>query len=126
MSAVFDEENDCGGCRCPKKSCPHSDDCKWGREPEKPEVCTEPCCTACGGAGANLSGPCSDCYDTGHPHEMGTRYDTWPSSDGMGGPHPLAGVPQSALDAVVRALDDACYAHVSGLRAFEREDLEPI
>lgn len=27
-----------------------------------------PCCGACGGKGATLSGPCSDCYGTGHPH----------------------------------------------------------
>lgn len=27
-----------------------------------------PCCTACGGAGGTASGPCSDCYGTGHPH----------------------------------------------------------
>jgi hypothetical protein len=27
-----------------------------------------PCCAACGGAGATISGPCSDCYGTGHTH----------------------------------------------------------
>lgn len=26
------------------------------------------CCTACGGIGADLSGPCWDCRGTGHPH----------------------------------------------------------
>lgn len=36
-----------------------------------------------------------------------TRYDEAPASDGRGGPHPLAGVPQRALDAAVTALRDA-------------------
>lgn len=60
-----------------------------------------------------------------------TGYDEPPASDGHGGPHPLAGVPQAALDAATEALlaattevrrspdDDAervCYA----------EDVEPI
>lgn len=30
--------------------------------------CPTPCCDACGAAGADLSGPCSDCYGTGHTH----------------------------------------------------------
>lgn len=33
-----------------------------------------------------------------------TRYDAPPASDGAGGPHPLANVPQAALDAAVAAL----------------------
>jgi hypothetical protein len=32
-----------------------------------------------------------------------TRYDEPEASDGHGGPHPLAGVPQSALDAATDA-----------------------
>lgn len=36
-----------------------------------------------------------------------TRYDTPSASDGRGGSHPLAGVPQSALDAAEAALWDA-------------------
>lgn len=30
--------------------------------------CPAPCCDACKGQGADLSGPCSDCYGTGHCH----------------------------------------------------------
>ena len=26
------------------------------------------CCTACGGTGGTMSGPCSDCFATGHCH----------------------------------------------------------
>lgn len=36
-----------------------------------------------------------------------TRYDEPPASDGHGGPHPLAGVPQAALDAAATALTEA-------------------
>lgn len=47
-----------------------------------------------------------------------TRYDGPPASDGKGGPHPLAGVPQEALDAATEALnegivkDDTYYAYL--------------
>lgn len=44
-----------------------------------------------------------------------TRYDGPEASDGRGGPHPLAGVPQEALDAAMKALTEATmviqYAH---------------
>lgn len=36
-----------------------------------------------------------------------TRYDAPSASDGHGGLHPLAGVPQAALDAAEQALWDA-------------------
>ena len=36
-----------------------------------------------------------------------TRYDEPPASDGKGGPHPLAGVPQHILDAARNFMDDA-------------------
>lgn len=36
-----------------------------------------------------------------------TRYDEPLASDGRGGPHPLAGVPQVALDAATKTLEDA-------------------
>ena len=38
------------------------------------------------------------------PEAPGTRYDHPDASDGHGGPHPLAGVPQSALDAATDSL----------------------
>jgi hypothetical protein len=38
-----------------------------------------------------------------------TRYDEPEASNGKGGPHGLAGVPQSALDAATKALEGATY-----------------
>lgn len=37
-----------------------------------------------------------------------TIYDEPSATDGHGGPHPLAGVPQEALDAARKALEEAC------------------
>lgn len=50
-----------------------------------------------------------------------TRYDVPPASDGRGGPHPLAGVPQKALDAATAELrrSDA-YAGI------DSDDFEPV
>lgn len=31
------------------------------------------CCAACSGRGSNHSGPCSDCYGTGHAHPDSER-----------------------------------------------------
>lgn len=47
---------------------------------------------------------------TEHP----TRYDHPEASDGRGGPHPLAGVPQSVLDAATAAL--AAVDRVDGVK----------
>ena len=38
---------------------------------------------------------------------VGTRYDEPTASDGYGGPHPLAGIPQEVLDAARRVLNEA-------------------
>lgn len=40
-----------------------------------------------------------------------TCYDEPPASDGRGGPHPLAGVPQSALDAATNELKSSLALH---------------
>lgn len=45
---------------------------KRARAARAPE-CTEPCCDACGGSGTDQSGPCSECYATGHTHPQATQ-----------------------------------------------------
>lgn len=57
-----------------------------------------------------------------------TVYDDYPSSDGYGGPHPLAGVPQAILDAVTLELENCFwdFGVEPGGRQMDRESLESI
>lgn len=61
-----------------------------------------------------------------------TRYDRDDASDGQGGRHPLAGVPQEVLDASVLALTFAgeqrgnAVAGFESSMVYEADDLEPV
>ncbi len=55
-----------------------------------------------------------------------TIYDVAPASDGRGGPHPLAGVPQAALDAAVKALAEAENFDRRGDVLIAEGDVEPV
>lgn len=54
-----------------------------------------------------------------------TVYDLPPSSDGRGGPHPLAGIPQEALDAATEELKNSANLH--GFEDYlDSDDIESI
>ena len=57
-----------------------------------------------------------------------TYYDQPPASDGHGGPHPLAGVPQEALDAAEDALLAALVPapHNTRVSEIDDEDVRPV
>ena len=55
----------------------------------------------------------------------GTRYDEPVASDGRGGPHPLAGIPQDVLDAATGELRAAGPVD-RGCLVIEADDIEPV
>ena len=57
-----------------------------------------------------------------------TRYDEPSASDGKGGPHPLAGVPQEALDACVEELKSVGYTNASHqlVLAIDDDEIEAV
>lgn len=58
---------------------------------------------------------------------MATHYDAPDASDGHGGPHPLAGVPDEALQAAQRALRDGLtFDSRTGFYVMEPDDVEPV
>jgi hypothetical protein len=51
-----------------------------------------------------------------------TYYDEPPASDGKGGPHPLAHVPQEALDAATNELKSSLALH--GVESMDEDEIE--
>lgn len=72
----------------------------------------------------------TDCVTGQRREHPQTRYDESAASDGHGGPHPLAGVPQEALDAVTKALTEATTLMDIGdygeVRVLDSDDVEAV